>query len=381
MWRCLKHGNRNRIVGYNQYYFPPPTRLQDFIAGELSISDVPALRLSLDSLKRVRLSSPGWPPLHATYATTLEQGDWTFMRGGSVDSSTGAVRGADLDFSRPFSFPPLVHETGDLLAHVMHARDRGVWPIFNVLTSQEGTMNPAAIEQLARIADGLATSRNGILLTATPPAAHLPPTLARTGPALDGPIFWRQNAQLVGWEPGAFAAWLVDARQCKRGVQISLSSPCQSASLDGLYVSRLPYDSCRMTPAAAGADDDSLAASTRRTITGMRAAPGGWACNFSSYVPLQHAGSTCDASGSKHAHATLLLQALPMPPMPTTAGDSGGIELVWLVVTLLSERVNVTFESGGGCDERCSGCSGLRGSCHRDGIMDFAIEGGAAMCV
>ena len=240
-------------------------------------------------------------------------------------------------------------------------------------------MNPAAIKQLAQIADGLAFSRNGILLTATPPAAHLPSTLARTGPAIDGPIFWRQNAQLVGWEPGAFAAWLVDARQCKHGIQISLSSPCQSASLGGLYVSLLHQDACRITPAAAGADDDSLSASTSRTNTGMRAAPGGWACNFSSYVPLQDAGSACDASGSKHAHATLLLQALPAPPMPTTGGDSGGIELVWLVVTLFSERVHVT--SGGGCDEHCSGCSGLRGSCHRDGIMDFAIEGGAAMCV
>ena len=376
MWRALKHGNRQRIVGYNPYYFPSPTTLQDFIAGELSITDVPALRLNMDSLKRVRPSAPGWPPLHATYATTLEQGDWTFLRGGSVDSSTGTVQGADLDFSRPFSFPPLLHETGDLLAHVMHARDRGVWPIFNVLISQEGTMNPAAIKQLADVADGLATSRKGILLHASPPVVHLPPSLARTGPAMDGPIFWRQNAQLVGWERGAFAAWLVDARECKSGVRVTVSSPCQSASLADLSASLLPQHSCRIASADDDADDGGSAARAGGVAVG---GPGGWICDLPSVsVPLQVSGSHCDAAGSKHAHATL--QAPSVQQIPIVDDDAEGSRRVWLVVALQSMGASVRSKAAGGCDARCSDCGGI-GSCYGDGSVDFVIESGAAACV
>jgi len=248
MWRALKHGNRDRVVGYNQYYFPPPTRLQDFIAGELSIVDVPALRLSLDAKLRVQGSNAGWPPLHATYSTTLEHGDWTFMRGGAVDPRTGTVQGADLNFSLNYSFPSLMYETSDLLAHVLHARDRNVWPIFNVLISQEGVVNPVAIEQLAHVAAGLASSRRGITVPAPPSVAQLPSSLARTGPALEGPIFWRQNTHLVGWEhANAFAAWLLDAHACERGLRVTFSSPCHAASLRELSVSVYPQDHCQIS--------------------------------------------------------------------------------------------------------------------------------------
>jgi hypothetical protein len=335
MWRALKYGNRDRIVGYNQYYFPAPTRLQDFIAGELSIVDVPALRLSYDQQSRTPSPTEGWPPLYATFSTTLEQGDWTFMRGGSVDSRTGTVYGADLDFSREYTFPPLVYESVDLLAHVLLARDRNVWPIFNVLISQEGTMNPAAVNQLANVAVGLTNARYGIKVRATPHSTQIPSCLARTGPADEGPIFWRQNNHLVGWEhASAFASWLLDVSQCKRGVQVSLNSPCRPAHASDLSASLLPHDFCRMVPF----DDDGncLFDATIKGKCGANTmsfsqplATGGWKCNnTANSTVFRESNWDCDISEFTKLQATVL------SPFQRTHGDEmRGEHLVWLLVS------------------------------------------------
>jgi hypothetical protein len=332
MWRALKHGNRDRIVGYNQYYFPAPTRLQDFIAGEMSITDVPALRLSFDQQLRVR-APEGWPPLPGTFSSTLEQGDWTFMRGGSVDSRSGTIQGADLDFSRQYPFPPLLYESVDLVAHVLQARDRNVWPIFNVLVSQEGIMNPAAVKQLAHVAAGLATSRDGIKVSVPPRGTKLPSSLARTGPAYEGPIFWRQNAHLVSWEhANAFAAWLLDVRQCKRGVRVSLNSPCQSESISGLSVSLLPQDFCRMTPSDDVVDCD-IDATNRghcdaHSMTLSQPSAGGWVCNSTAVkTALLESDSECDVFGSKQLHAIVL------SPFDRLLGDEMVGMHLWLLVS------------------------------------------------
>jgi hypothetical protein len=354
MWRALKHGNRDRIVGYNQYYFPAPTRLQDFIAGELSIVDVPALRLSFDSQTRVRAPIETWPSLYATFSTTLEQGDWTFMRGGFVDSLTGSVQGADLDFSRNHSFPPLIYETTDLLAHVVQARDRNVWPIFNVLISQEGTLNSVAVAQLANVAAGIASSRHGIIVPAQPPAVPLPSALARTGPSDEGPVFWRQNAQLVGWDhANAFAAWLLDIRQCKSSVRVSLSSPCHSASLSVLSVALLPHSFCRLKADNYGTLNFCGARSTDRCDEGLRLFSGGWVCNTSGIaVRLLDDYGNCESSGSKHARATL---RIPFDQPASTPGDAiREAQLVWFLVSQSSSI---------------------------DASLDLAIGGGDAQCV
>jgi hypothetical protein len=354
MWRALKHGNRDRIVGYNQYYFPAPTRLQDFIAGELSIVDVPALRLSFDLQTRVRAPIQTWPSLYATFSTTLEQGDWTFMRGGSVDSLTGAVQGADLDFSRSHSFPPLVYETVDLLAHVVQARDRNVWPIFNVLISQEGILNPAAIAQLANVAAGISSSRHGIIIPAHPPAVQLPSALARTGPDFEGPIFWRQNAQLVGWDhANAFAAWLLDIRRCRSSIRVSLSSPCQSASLTVLSVALVPQSSCRLTVSDHDVVNFCGARNTDRCDEGLTSFSGGWVCNTSGIaVPLLDGVEDCESSGSKNAHATL---RIPFDRLTSTLDDATHeAHLVWFLVSQSSSM---------------------------DASLDLAIGGGDASCV
>ncbi len=333
MWRALKHGNRDRIVGYNQYYFPTPTKLQDFIAGELSIVDVPALRLTFDKQSRARAPAEGWPSLFATFSTTLEQGDWTFMRGGSVDSRTGTIHGADLDFSRHHTFPPLLYESVDLLAHVLHARDRNVWPIFNVLISQEGIMNPAAVNQLANIAAGLANALYGIKVRVPPHITQLPSSLARTGPADEGPIFWRQNSHLVGWDHArAFALWLLDARQCKRGVQVSLNSNCQSATSTDLSVSLLPHSFCHMKVC----DEESkcLLDVSNKNQCGANAVPsfqpcsGGWICNSTAESTVfRESDGDCDLLGNKKLHAMVL-----NPLEGLFGGDIREVHLVWLQV-------------------------------------------------
>ena len=327
MWKALKHGNRDRIVGYNQYYFPSPTRLQDFIAGELSIVDVPALRLSFDSQTRVVSSAKSWPSLHATFSTTLEEGDWTFMRGGYVDSRTGTVHGANLDFAHNYSFPPLLYDTADLLAHVVQARDRNIWPIFNVLISQEGIMNPKAISQLANVATGLACSRLGIHVPIHPQDVQLPSSIARTGPSFEGPIFWRQNAQLVGWEhEKAFASWLLDIQECRSGIRVTLSSPCPSAALTGLSVALLPRHSCQIMNSENKATNCWGTGDVDRCDEISPWYSGGWICNTStSSVILLDLHDDCDVSGLKRSHALLPIALEDSKSMPSSA--------VWLMVS------------------------------------------------
>jgi hypothetical protein len=343
MWRALKEGNRDRIVGYNQYFFPPPTKLQDYIAGELSITDVTALHLLLDSNFRVKAPVQGWPALHATFSTTLEQGDWTFMRGGFVNSHTGTVQGADMDFSREYSFPPLLYTTDDLLAHSLQARDRNIWPIFNVLISQEGFMNPESVKQLEDIAVGLGSSRTGIVVPLAPSVVQLTPSLARTGPALNGPIYWPQHAQLLGWDfEGAFAAWLLDIRHCDRGVRLSCSSPCHSASLAGFSVFLVPFDSCKMLQF----EDNTGHCSDFDNISGFDSSAnchsfGGWVCATSaSHVILRDVEADCGVSGLTHVHANVT--------EPIRQLDSE-THLVWLVLSRSfsnDDSLDYTFHVG-----------------------------------
>jgi hypothetical protein len=228
-----------------------------------------------------------------------------------------------------------MYETDDLLAHVLYARDRNVWPIFNVLISQEGVMNPSAIAQLADVAAGLASSRHGITVPALPSVAQLPSSLARTGPVLEGPIFWRQNTHLVGWEhANAFAAWLLDVHECERGLRVTFSSPCHAASLRDLSVSLHPQDHCQIS----FFDDDTSGFCGENQSGDLEERRwGGWVCSTTEIaVQLRDDNSECNISGFKHAYATLGIpwnETLSVYRDEQVTNKTHEARLVWLLVT------------------------------------------------
>jgi len=215
MWRALKAGNPKRVVGYNPWALPKPTDLQELYAGEMSVLDISFLPGLAPGSTGVFETGPQ-VGLYATFSSLLQNGDWTFMRGGSIDQRTGQMtgeQGEDTDFAGlQISLPEIIWGVGE-------ARRRSALAVFNLLISQEGAVCHEAQKLLRGLSLGLEAIESGSVVAVGPSSAHqvehfgvpLAVELATTGPWPDGPLFWRRSNALIGWnaDPKAFASWEV----------------------------------------------------------------------------------------------------------------------------------------------------------------------------
>eukprot|EP00802_Teleaulax_amphioxeia_P014565 Tamp_14633.p2 GENE.Tamp_14633~~Tamp_14633.p2 ORF type:complete len:235 (+),score=33.58 Tamp_14633:198-902(+) len=172
MWRALKAGCPSRLVGMNPWALPKATILADFHAGELAVTDIVHLpHLPVHGTGRF-LGGPH-EGLFATFSSLLQEGDWTYMQGGRVDTASGSIvgaRGPDVGFGS-FLLP-----LPDLVRGVCEAKWRGATPILNMLITQEGATCARARHLLEGLKAAVARARLGYLLFLPPPPPPPPPS-------------------------------------------------------------------------------------------------------------------------------------------------------------------------------------------------------------
>ena len=78
----------------NPWALPKATSLQDFHGGELSATDIVHLQAYLPRGGDGRFRQGPQQGLVATFSSLLQEGDWTYMQGGRVDTARGLTVGA-----------------------------------------------------------------------------------------------------------------------------------------------------------------------------------------------------------------------------------------------------------------------------------------------
>ena len=120
-------------VGMNPWALPKATSLQDFHGGELSATDIVHLQAYLPRGGDGRFRQGPQQGLVATFSSLLQEGDWTYMQGGRVDTARGLTVGAQ---GSGAGFPPLAVALPDLVRGVCEAKWRGGTTILNLLVAQ-----------------------------------------------------------------------------------------------------------------------------------------------------------------------------------------------------------------------------------------------------
>lgn len=157
MWRALKAGFPSRLVGMNPWALPRATILADFHAGELAVTDIVHLK-HLPVHGAGRFLGGAHEGLFATFSSLLQEGDWTYMQGGRVDTTAGVTVGAR---GPGVGFGQVTLPLPDLVRGVCEAKWRGATPILNMLITQEGATCARARELLEGLKAAVALARHG----------------------------------------------------------------------------------------------------------------------------------------------------------------------------------------------------------------------------
>jgi hypothetical protein len=225
MWRALKAGHAQRLVGYNPWMLPSCTVLQDLYLGEMAIAD----SLFVKNLDHGIFIDGSHQGLYATFSSMLQPNhEWTYMRGGSVDASSGGIVWAQ---GQDTGFPPMM-AWQDLFRGVLEARRKATLPILNLLISQEGFVCPTTLATLASLARHLQQDVQGYNISHND-STELHSSLAILGPDAErAPVFWSKEHVLVAWDsPGAFAAWTIFPGGLRGHLRVALRLKHMDASV------------------------------------------------------------------------------------------------------------------------------------------------------